>query len=121
MSEWGKNNRAYLTEYMKVWRTNNRYIVRAINAKSRAKNKEKIAARKKSLWTQKRKSIALSDEIAIRAIYAKAVQTGIKHEVDHIIPLKGKNVCGLHVKSNLQILTALENSSKNNKFEEIVL
>ena len=39
-------------------------------------------------------------------------ETGIKHEVDHVIPLKGKTVCGLHVHDNLQVITKTENIQK---------
>lgn len=46
-------------------------------------------------------------------------KTGIPHQVDHIVPIKGKNVSGLHVHWNLQVITAAENRTKKNKFTEV--
>lgn len=59
---------------------------------------------------------------AIRKLLADArfltFKTGVPHTVDHVIPLKGENVCGLHVHTNMQILTRLENLKKGNSFAD---
>ena len=62
-----------------------------------------------------------ADKAEIKNIYAEAIiltkKTGVKHEVDHVVPLKGAFVCGLHVASNLRPIPHYENRRKSNKFD----
>lgn len=79
-------------------------------------------------WQGQRKAAVLratpawADREAIGAIYRRAVELeradGIARHVDHFYPLKGKNVCGLHVERNLRILTAEQNMQKSNRLIE---
>ena len=52
-----------------------------------------------------------------RACRSASEKSGKQHHVDHIIPLKGENICGLHVWWTLRIIPAQENLSKGNRLE----
>ena len=62
-----------------------------------------------------------ADPEAIRKIYEDCAALNKEHgprsyHVDHIIPLQGKTVSGLHVENNLQILKASDNLAKSNNY-----
>lgn len=63
-----------------------------------------------------------ADKKLIFAIYGMArlldkLNPWIKHHVDHIVPLKGANVCGMHIPLNLRIISSQENLKKGNRLD----
>lgn len=60
-----------------------------------------------------------ANRTAIKAVYAQCLRvtqsTGIPHEVDHIVPLRGELVSGLHVHWNLRVIQAKVNRDKSNQ------
>ena len=96
----------------KKWFENNRSKHNAKEAKRRAK---KLNATPEWLTQD------MLDEIEYKYFLARDLSqiTGEPHHVDHIVPLQGVDICGLHVPWNLQVLTARDNLSKSNKLGEV--
>lgn len=65
------------------------------------------------LTSQHYAQIALFYDAAVRL----SQELGIAFEVDHIIPISGEHVSGLHVPWNLQVLPATDNREKSNKYD----
>lgn len=106
------------------WRNRNIDKAKAIEKQSRIKHRDAYNERnRRRQAAQLLRVPPWSDRKKCREIYAECAritaETGVLHHVDHVIPLQGKKVSGLHVHENLQILTAIDNVKKANKFTEI--
>lgn len=97
-------------ERKKTYRAANKHLTNADASKRRAALLQRIP-----IWQTE------FDVLKIKCIYSVAsMLSRVNNElwtVDHIIPLQGKIVSGLHVPSNLQVMRARENEAKRNKYE----
>jgi hypothetical protein len=121
IGEHKKANREQANNTKRKWRKENPDKVKAMTRRYRQKNKGK-----RNALTAKRRATKLNatpkwlteehlDQIKQIYINAKDLRWEDEMNVDHIIPLQGKNVSGLHVPWNLQLLSAVENRIKGNK------
>ena len=81
--------------------------------------KELVSLRRRRFRLATPKWLTDAHKMEIRLKYRLAIElsrrTGIRHAVDHIVPLQGEEVCGLHVPWNLEVVTQEENLKKSNK------
>lgn len=137
LTKWYAENREYQAEQMRAWRQANPGRRRELNRDWYTANREYVYAQlcawrkanpgKLRAQSSRRRGAQLNatpawaNHAAINAAYEACdflnMVTGEWHHVDHIVPLRNKRVCGLHVPHNLQILPAEENLRKSNKFE----
>lgn len=107
---WRKNNPEHAKQIQRNWKAANKEKISVFNAKTKAIRKNRFVS-----WDVEFSLFVTEEAHSLRNLRNKT--TGIFWHVDHIIPLKGKNVSGLHVWNNLQVIPAIENLRKNNLYE----
>lgn len=118
---WSSENRERTAEIKRRWLEANPEKRKAVSMDYFRRNRDAFNARRS------RRNLAVpqwADKKAIRAVYREAarltIETGIIHEVDHIIPVCGKTVTGLHVAENLQAIPRKVNRTKWAHFDPAV-
>jgi hypothetical protein len=122
--KWAENNTEKVKAIKNKWANKHIDQKRSKNRRWKKENPDKVNAQ-----TAKRRAAKLqatppwiSEEHLkeIEKFYTEAKRLeatdGIPREVDHILPLQGDGVSGLHVPWNLQVITEFENRSKHNKY-----
>jgi hypothetical protein len=143
---YAANNKIAIAATSKIYREKTKEVQKAYRAKYgpvyRAKNKEALAEKNsqyirtpkgqeinRAKQNRRRAAIVLRtpvwttelDLFMIEEIYhlssLRTLLTGIEWQVDHILPLQGEKISGLHTPSNMQVITAREHRAKGLKWE----
>ena len=109
-SEYRDKNRVLVNERCIKYRKQNPHVY-AFHALKRKADK----LQRTPFWTTETDRWMIKEIYELAALRTKL--TGVKWHVDHIIPLQGKLVSGLHTPYNMQVIPAMQNRIKKNKFE----
>lgn len=129
--KWAEQRKRYSKKHPDIinaktlrWRARNPKKYAELTRITRKKNYARVLANKAKYRAvkQQRQPAWLSpvDLFEMQCIYLYRTalkQCGLDYEVDHILPLQGKTVSGLHVPENLQVIPARENRLKNNRVQ----
>lgn len=108
----------------RAWAIINRKRLLALQAAWARRNKARVAAKRATQRAKLRrrtpKWLTADDRLRMRRMYEEAArktrETGVVHHVDHVVPLNGRTVSGLHVPNNLRIIPATVNLTKGNRY-----
>jgi len=122
---WRENNREKCAETQREWNEKNREKRNKLSSKWRSENRETMAslkAKRRADMLQRTPKWLIKDDFwMMREAYMLAKlrtkATGIAWHVDHIIPLRGEFVSGLHTPYNLQVIPAIDNLKKSNRYD----
>jgi hypothetical protein len=104
---WAENNREVSNAHKQRWNKNNAGAKTALDRKYRTSKINRTPS-----WLE---AVDFA-EIEFTYMWCAALRScGLDYHVDHIIPLQGKTVSGLHVPWNLQVIPAVENIRKGNR------
>lgn len=116
-------NRDKLRAARRLWETKNPEAAKEAFKRYRERNRVEIRARlAASKEGREKRRVLWANRDAMLEVYRKAElmtqATGRLHVVDHIIPLQGRRVSGLHVETNLRVIEHHENAVKHNSWED---
>jgi hypothetical protein len=109
MREYYAANREKVSAGQKEWRLLNKPAIRKHSSNRRA-----ATAKRKPKWFSELDAFVLEQAIELAVVRERL--TNFKWHVDHIVPLRGKTVSGLHVWNNIAVIPAVENFRKSNNF-----
>jgi hypothetical protein len=107
-AEYRELNRKTIRETAKRWRENNKGKKNADTAKRFAAKMQRMPK-----WLTKEEKIRIRCYYQLASMYTK--ESGYDWHVDHIIPMRGADVSGLHVPWNLRVIPATDNIRKGNR------
>lgn len=119
-NEHYRANRDVIQARHAKWRLENPERNKEICEEWRKRNMPRKRLQLRTYQAKKRKATpAWADFAAMQAFYDLAelltVESGMRYEVDHIVPLRSAIVCGLHNQFNLAVLPQAANRSKGNR------
>jgi hypothetical protein len=107
---WREKNKEKMELARKSWAERNPH-----NHLARTRKRQAAKIQRTPKWLTKDDFWLIEEAYSLAALRTKMF--GFQWDVDHIVPLQGKKVSGLHVPDNIQVIPAKQNYQKGNSYE----